>query len=490
MTTNQDQQSTCAWLAHHARRQPTAVAITDGRDACSYRNLAANVVQFLDALTTIGIRRGQVVGVETDDRSLHLVLLLACEALGAITISLLPFEFGPAVDLGRICDRILSSQPLAGSDAAKTFVLTQEWLVQALLAPVGDDRLEALVQAPDPDSLVRLMKSSGTTGKPKVMGMTNRVQQRTIRNILHLAANDFGPHLDYLCLYGFSVRGCHSRALMALQLGGTIHLSSTSAAPDLIVAGIVNYALLVTGDLEKFVRRALLGGGGPFDIHVDVIGAAVASGLREEITQKLTRRILLTYGTNEVHHVSVVDANNVGTLLPGVRVMIVDDHGAPLPAGRTGLIRVRSDTMTDGYIGEPDLTKAAFIDGWYHTQDVGFQPSPGELVVLGRADDMLTVGGMKVAPGPVAERIKAIDGILDAMIASVVDRSGCEALLVAVEIGSDTAPPDLQSQISAVIQHYASAYQLLLLSAFPRTETGKIRHEDIREAYRLEFGLD
>jgi hypothetical protein len=189
---------------------------------------------------------------------------------------LLPFEFGPAVDLGRVCDRIVSSLPLAGADAARTFVLTQEWLVWALAAPVGDDRLEQLVQASDPDGLIRLIKSSGTTGKPKVMGMTNRVQQRTIRNILHLAANDFGPHLDDLCLYGYSVRDCHSRTLMALQLGGTIHLSSTSAASNVIAAGIVNYTLLVTGDLEKFVRRAPLGGGGPFDIHVDVIGAAVA----------------------------------------------------------------------------------------------------------------------------------------------------------------------------------------------------------------------
>ena len=268
MTTKLDQQSTGAWPAHHARRQPTAVAITDGRDACSHRNLAVNVVRLLDALTAIGIRRGKVVGVETGDRFLHQVLLLACEALGAITISLLPFEFGLAVDLRRVCDRILSSQPLAGADAAKTFVLTQEWLVQVLVAPVGDDRLEELVQAPDPDRLVRLMKSTGTTGKPKVMGMTNRVQQRTIRTNLHLTANDFGPHLDYLCRYNFSVRSCHSRALMALPLGGTIHLSSASAAPDLIAAGIVNYTLLVTGDLEKFVRRAPVGGGGPFDIHV------------------------------------------------------------------------------------------------------------------------------------------------------------------------------------------------------------------------------
>jgi hypothetical protein len=124
--------------------------------------------------------------------------------------------------------------------------------------------------------------------------------------------------------------------------------------------------------------------------------------------------------------------------------MIVDDHGAPLPAGQSGLHR--------RLVPHPGC---------------GLSAITGELVVPGRVDDMLSVGGMKAALGPVVERIKAIDGILDAMIASVVDRSGCEALLVALEIASDAASPDLQSQISAVIQHYASAYQLLLLSAFP-----------------------
>jgi fatty-acyl-CoA synthase/O-succinylbenzoic acid--CoA ligase len=467
-------------LALHARQRPQAPAVSNGTTHCSYLSLAINVVQMLDALTALGIRRGQIVGIEAGDRFLHLLLLLACEAMGAATISLSPFEIGRGSDLGHVCDRILAMQPPEGADAGKVFVLTHDWLVQTLRAPVGDDRLEALTQPPDPDSLVRLIKSSGTTGEPKVMGMTYRVQQRTLRkNLLHA---ELGLRPDYLCLYPFSVRGSHSRTLLTLQLGGTIHFALMDAALDLIVSGSVNYALFIAGDLERFVRNPGLSGG-PFAVHVDVIGAAISSRLRTKTAQAFTERILITYGANEVHHISVVDANDVGTLFPDVQVMIVDDRGMPVPPGQTGLIRVRSDTMTDGYIGAPALTEAAFIDGWYHTNDLGFQPSPETLVVVGRADEMLNIGGMKVPPGPVVEQIRAIDGVLDAMVTTVVNAQGMEALLVAIETGSDGGPLGLEAAINPIIQRYASRYVLLPLAAFPRTETRKIRQEGIRAAY-------
>ncbi|WP_158922634.1 class I adenylate-forming enzyme family protein [Acidisphaera sp. S103] len=469
-------------LASRARQQPHVRAITGGGIDCSYCDLAVHVVQVLDALAVLGIRRGQVVGVEAGDRFLHLLLLLACEALGAATITLSPFELAPEVDLGRFCDRVLAMQVPAGVDAGKVFVLTQDWLVRVLQAPVRDDRFGALAQPADPDSLVRLIKSSGTTGVPKVMGLTHRVHQNSIRNNLWLAGEYLRSRADYLCLYPFSVRGCHARAMQMLQMGGTIHFAAMEAAAAMIMAGSVNYTLFVSGDLDRFVRTAELSGG-PFGLHVDVIGGAVSPALRADAARLLTDRVMVTYGTNEIHYVSVVGPDDVGVLLPGVEVMVVDDEGLPVPAGESGLILVRSDTMVDGYLGAPALTAAAFVDGWYHTSDVGFQPSPGSLVVQGRADGMLNVGGMKVPPGPVVEQIRAIDGVLDAMVTNVVNARGIEVLLVAVETGSGGGPAGLEAAINPIIQRYASRYVLLPMDEFPRTETRKIRQDAVRAAY-------
>jgi acyl-coenzyme A synthetase/AMP-(fatty) acid ligase len=476
-------QSTCAWLLSHANERPDAVAITNGQTGISYHDLACNVVRIMGALTAAGIRPDLVVGVETADRFLHLQLLLACEALGVTTISLLPFEFGPPMNLGRLCDRILASQPLSGSDASKTLVMTRDWIVQTRDVPIGNHHLDVLRREPNPNGLVRLIKSSGTTGVPKVMGMTHQVWQRSIQTDLRLMLPKTGPCPRFLCLYHFSVRGCHRLAWSTLQLGGTVHLGNGEAVWNVIASGMVNYALFITGDLENLVRGAP-SGARPLGFHVDVIGSAVSTRLRGETRRKLAESILVTYSSNETAHVSIVDENNVGTLLPGVHVEICDAAGNPLPLGHSGLIRIKCDTMVTGYVDEPELSGKLFVDGWFHTNDLGFQPSLTELVVLGRADEVLNIGGLKVSPSQIAEEIRAIDGILDAIVIRAMGTLEISVLVVAVETGPGGGPDDLASLINPIIQRFASVYELLPMAVFPRTETGKIRREAIQEAYQ------
>ena len=469
----------------HARQRPDSVAISDGQTNCSYRGLAENVVRLVDALAAIGIRRGQTIGIETSDRFQHLLLVLACEALGATTMSLQPFEFGHPMNLGRLFDHILASNPLPGFDADKTFVMTLNWLTQVLRTPVADHHLEALQHRPDPEAVVRLTKSSGTAGTPKIMAVTHRLQELTILESPPNTISDdmVRSHLRFLCFYQFSMRACHRRVMITLRLGGTVYFGAVDSAWNPIASGAVNYAVFTTGDLARFLRDAPLGVG-PFNIHIEVIGAAFSPKLRQLTAQKLTKTIQAPYASNETGQIADIDENNVGTLLPSVEVLIVDAKGNPQPFGLPGLIRVKCDKMVTGYVGAPELSRETFVDGWFHSSDVGFQPSARTLVVLGRADDMLNIGGMKIPPGPVIEQIKAIEGILDAAVAGVVNAAGSEVLLVAVETGTSGPPPDFQAKIGVIIQQYASAYVLLPLSVFPRTETGKVRNEAIRDAYR------
>ena len=97
---------------------------------------------------------------------------------------------------------------------------------------------------------------------------------------------------------------------------------------------------------------------------------------------------------------SVVDENNVGTLLPEVEIMIADDGGHAAPFGEPGLIRIKSDMMVTGYLDAPEWSRKTFVDGWYHSNDIGFQPSSRTLVVVGRTDDVLNIGGMNIPARP------------------------------------------------------------------------------------------
>lgn len=472
-------QTTAGCLALHARHNPGAVAVeaVDGRT--TYHTLAQMVLRARDVLIDACIERGQVLGVFVPDRRLHLAVLLAAETLEITTLSLIALEVEAPVHLDALCDRLLTSDPIAAADPAKTVLLSPE----ALTRPEPERHLDALDHRPDPDFVVRLIKSSGTTGLPKVMAMTHRVQQRTLANNLLYAAPVVAPRPYFLCLYNFSLRGAHSRVLLTLQMGGTVHLTGGNVIGDTIAAGIGNYILFLTGDLERCVRAARQDIFRP-DLHIDVIGSAVSPRLREAVQSRISPHVVVTYGTNEVHHVSLVDEANVGTLFPGVRIRIVGDSGKLVGLGEQGLIRIRTDTMTGGYVNASEQTKVAFAKGWYRSNDIGYQPTPDTLVVLGRADDIVVVGGRKIAPDPIEATLKAIAGIRDALVTGIDDQLDTGLLLVAVEVEPGPVLGNLAEHVARVVNAHVSSFQFLPLTEFPRTESGKIRREAVKALYR------
>ena len=79
-------------IRHWALATPDAVAVVDNGTAHSYLQVAINTVQYIKMLEAAGLRRGMIVGIVSDYRYLHLLLLIACTAIGAATVSLTAFE--------------------------------------------------------------------------------------------------------------------------------------------------------------------------------------------------------------------------------------------------------------------------------------------------------------------------------------------------------------------------------------------------------------
>jgi acyl-coenzyme A synthetase/AMP-(fatty) acid ligase len=276
--------------------------------------------------------------------------------------------------------------------------------------------------------------------------------------------------------------------MMTLRHGGTVHFTGSDALWDSVAAGIGNYLYALPGDLERFVRGAP-GGHARLNLHIDVTGGVVSPSLWAETRAKLGVGLCVAYSTNEVHHISLVGEDQVGRLFGDAQVRIVDSRGEMLPLGATGLIQVMTATMIEGYVGAPELTESMFIDGWYHTADFGYQPAPGALVVLGRADDMLNIGGVKVAPGPIEARLRTIPGVQDVLVTDLADQLQSGTLLVAVEIAAfgdvaGTTEADIRSPVERLMRAYGHPFRVLMVRTLPRTETGKIRRDAVRELGR------
>jgi len=474
--------STAQCIARHARVTPETTAIVDIGVQITYRTLAADLVRCVRALEALAVRPGMLVGVQTPHRYLQLLLTLACEVSGATATALTQADLSSGDDMTRYCDLVLAERVPSAAHPPATVILTRDWLASLPVLPAREDHLSPLDRDIAPDQVVRIVRTSGTTGRPKAMPHATQ-QLRVIRTIGRVA-QDILPNPRFLCIYNLTVGTIYVRALGVLQHGGTILLTAEEFVPGLIASCVANYAAFAVGDIERMIQRAQPPAAG-HRLHVEVFGAALAPRLRRQIAQQLNAQITNKYSSNETNPIAIIDDDNVGTLCAGVEVRIVDTAGRNLPFGEAGTIRVRSETMVRGYFNDPAMTAAAFIDGWFQTSDIGFMPEPGKLVVLGRADDVLNIGGVKVAPSPLEAELKRINGVGDAVLMTVASPNEVGILLAVVEIDSDQPPsPDVLQEISAVLSQSVSTFEIMPLRWFPRTASAKIKRREIEAAFR------
>ncbi len=160
---------------------------------------------------------------------------------------------------------------------------------------------------------------------------------------------------------------------------------------------------------------------------------------------------------------ALLDEHGAGALLPDVEIRIAGDDGRDQPPGETGVIMVRSTRMVPCYLWDDALTGRYFVDGWHVTGDLGFQPVSDRLVVLGRADDMLNIGGIKLPPQPIEAELRSVEGVGDAVLLGIANLGLTELHLVIERsnLGRDT---DLTDRISAIVHRYGRDF----VRAFPR----------------------
>ena len=161
-------------------------------------------------------------------------------------------------------------------------------------------------------------------------------------------------------------------------------------------------------------------------------GAPIPPGLLERASEAGVK-VVTTYGSAETCGGCVYN----GFPLEGVSVRLVED----------GRIRLGGPVVAAGYVGDPELTAAHFVeeDGerWFVTSDLGELTAEGQLRVLGRVDDVVITGGVKASAARVAAELEAVDGVREAFVAGVRDAEWGQALAAAIvlEGTSDVATP-------------------------------------------------
>jgi acyl-coenzyme A synthetase/AMP-(fatty) acid ligase len=218
--------------------------------------------------------------------------------------------------------------------------------------------------------------------------------------------------------------------------------------------------------------------------HLRLIGVTPPPALVEAVRRKVSPHVYIPYSTSEVGVVAMATPDIVvaapgssGRVVPGARLEVIDADGRPVAPGVAGEVRVAVDGMPAGYLGEAEDSKA-FRDGWFYPRDRGRVSAQGLLYIEGRSDEILNVGGRKVAPATLEAMLAEQPGVREAAVFALDEGPGGIRLGAAIVPGPALDWRSLAAFAQAHLDVLAP-HRYFGVPSLPRNDAGKVVRRDL-----------
>ncbi|HEX3157879.1 MAG TPA: o-succinylbenzoate--CoA ligase [Gemmatimonadaceae bacterium] len=497
------------WLAHRAATTPERTALVAGGRAWSFAELDADATRTTRRLAALGARAGDRVAMLLHNGPDAAMLVHAALRMG---LTLVPLNVRLSADelawqLGDAAPRVLvvEGRTAALADRARRErpELVTVSVDAAGAAMLGGHALDAVGEADapallahDPETVVAIVYTSGTTGQPKGAMLTvGNFWWSAVGSALNL-----GTHADdrwLVCLPLFHVGG------LSILLRATIY-GIAAIVHDGFDAATVNRALdterVSIVSLVAVMLQRLLDERGdrpyPPSLRCALLGGGPAPRALLERCARAGIPVVQTYGLTET-------ASQVATLAPedALRKLgaagrplypnalrVVTDDGRDARVGEAGEILVRGPVVMAGYAGRPDATARAIVDGWLHTGDVGHLDADGYLHVLDRRDDLIVTGGENVYPAEVEAALLAHPWVAEAAVFGVPDDTWGQRVVAVIRLAAgvlasaDAAGETLRAHCRSQLAGYKTPREIRLATEpLLRTASGKLRRGALRD---------
>jgi acyl-coenzyme A synthetase/AMP-(fatty) acid ligase len=179
-------------------------------------------------------------------------------------------------------------------------------------------------------------------------------------------------------------------------------------------------------------------------------------------------------------------AESVGRPMPGVEIKVVDESRHELDTGQIGELACRSKGVMLGYYRAPKAT-AQVIDeeGWYYTGDLARIDEDGYVHIVGRIKDVIIRGGQNIYPAEIEAYLAAHDGIREAAVVGMPSAVGGESVwaFVLLQEGVKMTGQEVLAYCRQELEPSKIPSQVRFVADFPRTETGKPKKFELRQAF-------
>jgi long-chain acyl-CoA synthetase len=177
----------------------------------------------------------------------------------------------------------------------------------------------------------------------------------------------------------------------------------------------------------------------------------------------------------------------IGVPTPGTDAMILSDEGQPAAAGVAGELLIRGPQVMLGYRGKPEETASALANGWMHTGDIAVRDDAGWFYIVDRKKDVIIASGFKVWPREVEDCLYSHPLVREAAVVGVEDDYRGESVKAVISLhhGAAVDPADVITFRRTRLTGYKVPRIVEVVDELPKTLTGKIQRNALREAAKL-----
>jgi acyl-CoA synthetase len=491
-------------LVRHVRNRPDAVALQDGRCTLSWRELLHWVDGTAADLRAYGLVGGDRVSIWMSNGVEPIVTFLACAREGfacnpslhrtytcaeiggllkRLSVRAFVTEAGWGADRDRIeLDRVLAEVP------SLKVVYTRESFPKAApnrTAPVAD-----------PDKVVYLAFTSGTTGTPKCVMHSDNTLLANARDLVRdwghgpdtivLTLSPLSHHIAWVAVAQWMLSGC--RLVTDDAPPGMSRLDWIITSRATYVMGVPTHAMDILAEqrargIERIGNvKTFYMAGAP--IPPSVAQAFVAQSVMPQNVYGMTENSShqYTHPTDETQ--VVIDTCGRGGLAYEIALFDPADPDRPADAGEVGQIGGRGAALMLGYFDNQEATENSFNrDGWFMSGDLGVRDAKGNLKIEGRLKDLIIRGGHNIYPAHIEAIALRHPALTKVACFPVPDERLGERACIAV-IGEIDADALLEHLAAESLSKFDMPEYFVRMSSFPLTQSGKILKRELIDMVR------
>ncbi|MCR8656462.1 AMP-binding protein [Paenibacillus endoradicis] len=480
-------------LLQYAAQQPNKIALSDGIKCQSYSNLVRKMKKVARGLIQNGLTRDNVAILSSNRMEFVEVFL------GTIYAGCVPIPIDPKWSTNDISIIMQQCEPkviFTETEFANKLVM-QDSDVQRLTFSDDDNgsydnwlhplKPEATID--ESNELLFIGFTSGTTGAPKGYLRThsswfNSVKATSeafqLNNLEQILAP--GPFVHSLSLFAL---------MQSLHSGSTFHivkdfnsasiLQLCKEVPDMIL-------FVVPTMIESMMQQGLQG-----KTHIQAI---ISSGGKWSDASKIRcseffngAKLYEFYGSSEASYISYLDIDNkdkynsVGKPFSGVQISIRDEQFQEVTTGIIGQLYIRSNMMFAGYHKMPEVTTAAFRDGWLIIGDYMYTDEDGYLYLAGRAHNKIVSGGLNIYPEEIETVLLQIPEIEEVIVIGIADEYWGEQVISLIKWNGQQrlTLANIKKFCRQHLAKYKAPKQIITVDQFIYTSSGKIARQAMKE---------